>query len=109
MFMICPGCGKTTLLDLLAGRRNTGNYKGEIFVNGVPLESNQDWYITHTGYVLQLGTPYYSELTVRENLTFAAQMRLPQKLPMRDKLERVEQIIVEVEMSLSNHCSTALL
>ena len=84
------------MLDLLAGRRNTGNYQGDIFVNGTPLEKVQDWYIANTGYVLQLGTPYYMELTVRENLTYAATMRLPKNLTAQEKLERVEQIIQEV-------------
>ena len=27
MILICPGCGKTTFLDILTGRRKTGNIK----------------------------------------------------------------------------------
>eukprot|EP00731_Ephydatia_muelleri_P033355 Em0028g30a len=57
------GCGKTTLLDLLTGRRTAGNIGGHIFVNGLSIEQIKDWYVANTGYVLQLATPYYEELT----------------------------------------------
>ncbi len=55
-----------------------------------------DWYVANTGYVLQLATPYYEELTVRENITLAAQMRLPKTLSMESRFERVEQVMKEV-------------
>ena len=96
MNFLYVGCGKTTFLDLLAGRHDIESYQGEIFVNGTSLEKVRGWYIAHTGYVLQLATPYYSTLTVRESLTFAAQMRLPKHFTMKEKLERVEQILKEV-------------
>ena len=50
--------------------------QGNIFVNGFPLDEVREWYISNTGYVLQLATPYYAELTVRDNLTLAAQITL---------------------------------
>ena len=49
--------------------------------------------MANTGYVLQLAAPYYEELTVRENLTLAAQMKLPKTFTMREKFERVEQVM----------------
>lgn len=52
--------------------------------------------MTNSGYVLQLATPYYEELTVRENLTLAAQMRLSSNFTMDEKFERVEQVMHEV-------------
>ena len=36
------------------------------------MDEIRDWYIANTGYVLQLATPYYEELTVRENVTLVA-------------------------------------
>ena len=69
--------------------------QGSIFVNGHKMENIKDWYIANTGYVLQLAMPYYEKLTVRENLTLAAQMRL--SFSMREKLERVEQVMNEVK------------
>ena len=65
-------------------------------MNGILVDEVRDWYISNTGYVLQLATPYYEELTVRENLTLAAQMRLPKTLSLREKFERVEQVMNEV-------------
>ena len=52
-----------------------------------------DWYIANIGYVLQLASPYYEELTVRENLTLAAQLKLPKNKTLREKFERVEQVM----------------
>ena len=65
--------------------------------------------MANTGYVLQLAAPYYEELTVRENLTLAAQMKLPKTFTMREKFERVEQVMEVVGAaveSVSNGCST---
>lgn len=55
-----------------------------------------DWYVANTGYVLQLAAPYCEELTVRENITLAAQMRLPKTLSVTEKLDRVEKVMQEV-------------
>ncbi|XP_015757217.1 PREDICTED: ABC transporter G family member 22-like [Acropora digitifera] len=93
------GCGKTTLLDLLTGRRRTGHIEGQVYVNGVGLGQVQDWYSRKIGYVLQLAVPYYEELTVRQNLFFAAHMRLPRETSAADKYERVEQIIAETGLT----------
>ena len=49
--------------------------------------------MANTGYVLQLAAPYYEELTVRENLTLAAQMKLPKTFTLREKFKRVEQVM----------------
>ena len=50
------------------------------------------WYIANTGYVLQLATPYYEEMTVRENLVLAANMKLG-GMTWRERFQRVEQVI----------------
>ncbi|KAL9959093.1 hypothetical protein ACROYT_G036176 [Oculina patagonica] len=93
------GCGKTTLLDLLTGRRRHGDFKGQVYINGVGLGRVQDWYSRKIGYVLQLAVPYYEELTVRQNLFFAAHMRLPKETSAAEKYERVEQIIAETGLT----------
>ena len=67
-----------------------------MYINGVSLDQMQDWYARKIGYVLQLAVPYYEELTVRQNLFFAAHMRLPKKMSHRGKFERVEQVLSEV-------------
>lgn len=53
----------------------------------------REWYVSNTGYVLQLATPYYAELTVRDNLTLAAQIMLGKNVTMKDKFRRVELVM----------------
>ena len=106
--LIIIGSGKTTFLDILTGRRKPDEamvkynvivawyliiltMQGEVLVNGAPVERNHNWYISNTGYVLQLAAPYYEELTVRENLTLAAFVKL--HISSRDKFQRVEQVM----------------
>ena len=67
--------------------------QGTVYINGTPIDDIREWYTANTGYVLQLATPYYEELTVRENLTLAAQMKLPSSKTLREKFERVEQVM----------------
>ena len=45
------------------------------------------FYTANTGYVIQQATPYYEELTVRENLILAAQMKLAKTSSKFDVLE----------------------
>ena len=61
-------------------------------------------YISNAGYVRQLATPYYEELSVRENLILAANLRLPDSTTQRQKLNCVEQIIEEVSANRDRHC-----
>ena len=77
---------------------NLSRFQGRVYINGVGLGQVQDWYACKIGYVLQLAVPYYEELTVRQNLFFAAHMRLPKGICISDKYERVEQIIAEVSV-----------
>ena len=60
------------------------------------MEEVRDWYVANTGYVLQLATPYFKELTVRENLTLAAQIKLSKNYSQYEKFERVEQVMIVV-------------
>ena len=61
------GAGKTTFLDLLAGRKNTGKIEGRVLVNGK--EKGKDWKRI-SAYVLQ-DDLMLSTSTVREHLMFA--------------------------------------
>ena len=67
-----------------------------MYINGVGLGRVQDWYARKIGYVLQLAVPYYEELTVRQNLFFAAHIRLPKRMCLSRKFDRVEQVLEEV-------------
>jgi ABC-type uncharacterized transport system YnjBCD ATPase subunit len=75
--MGASGAGKTTLMDVLAGRKTIGQTTGDIYVNG--RLKNQDSWKRVTGYVEQfdIHTPI---LTVRDSVYFSARMRLPAHL-----------------------------
>ena len=85
--------------------------QGEIFVNGIPIDEVRDWYVANTGYVLQLATPYYEELTVRENMTLATMMKLPNTFSLREKFQRAEQVmeVVRTEETINTFFSRTLL
>ena len=56
----------------------------------------RDWFVVNTGYVRQLATSFYNELTVRENLLFSMNMQAQRKSSLSEKLKRVEQVIREM-------------
>ncbi|KAJ7411371.1 ATP-binding cassette sub-family G member 2 [Willisornis vidua] len=83
------------LLDILAARKDPHGLSGDILINGAPQPAN---FKCTSGYVVQddvvMGT-----LTVRENLTFSAALRLPKSVKEQEKKERVNQIIKELGLS----------
>uniref|UniRef100_A0A8C5UE88 ATP binding cassette subfamily G member 2 (Junior blood group) n=1 Tax=Malurus cyaneus samueli TaxID=2593467 RepID=A0A8C5UE88_9PASS len=89
------GSGKSSLLDILAARKDPHGLSGDILINGAPQPAN---FKCTTGYVVQddvvMGT-----LTVRENLKFSAALRLPKSVKEQEKNERVNQIIKELGLS----------
>ena len=70
--------------------------QGEIFINGLPVSKMREWFVVNTGYVRQLATSFYNELTVRENLLFSMNMQAQRKDSLSTKLKRVEQVIREM-------------
>ncbi|NXT18424.1 ABCG2 protein, partial [Syrrhaptes paradoxus] len=89
------GSGKSSLLDILAARKDPHGLSGDILINGAPQPAN---FKCTSGYVVQddvvMGT-----LTVRENLKFSAALRLPKTVKEQEKNERVNQIIKELGLS----------
>ncbi|XP_054028621.1 broad substrate specificity ATP-binding cassette transporter ABCG2 isoform X2 [Dryobates pubescens] len=89
------GSGKSSLLDILAARKDPHGLSGDILINGAPQPAN---FKCTSGYVVQddvvMGT-----LTVRENLKFSAALRLPKSVREKEKNERVNQIIRELGLS----------
>jgi ABC-type multidrug transport system ATPase subunit len=68
------GAGKTTLMDVLAGRKIGGYIEGSINISGYP--KNQTTFARVSGYCEQndIHSPY---VTVYESLLFSAWLRLP--------------------------------
>lgn len=67
------GAGKTTLMDVLAGRKTGGYIEGSITVSGYP--KKQETFARISGYCEQfdIHSPY---VTVYESLLFSAWLRL---------------------------------
>lgn len=68
------GAGKTTLMDVLAGRKTGGYIEGDIKVSGYP--KNQETFARVSGYCEQndIHSPH---VTVYESLIYSAWLRLP--------------------------------
>ena len=69
------GAGKTTLMDVLAGRKTGGYIDGDIKISGYP--KKQETFARISGYCEQndIHSPY---ITVYESLVYSAWLRLPQ-------------------------------
>jgi len=89
------GSGKTSLLDILAGRKNRKGLSGEVLVNGSKQPSN---YKCMIGYVIQ-DDMVMGMLTVKENIEFSASLRLPSGTSTQKRKERVEEIISDLGLS----------
>ncbi|KAM9998102.1 hypothetical protein ACTFIY_007741 [Dictyostelium cf. discoideum] len=89
------GSGKTSLLDILSGRKNVGNIDGKVLINGAPVGKN---FKRISGYVtqddIQIGT-----LTCREHLMFAALLKLPENMSLEIKQQRVASVLEELGLT----------
>ncbi|ORX99568.1 hypothetical protein K493DRAFT_212395 [Basidiobolus meristosporus CBS 931.73] len=84
------GTGKTTLVDILGGKRKSGKVRGSLLVDGRPMSTAEMRQLV--GFVDQefVLSP---ELTVFESLMFSACLRLPECIPYDQKRARVESLI----------------
>lgn len=86
------GCGKTTLLDILADRRSSHGVSGEVFLDGLPPPPSFKYMV---GYVVQ-DNIICETLSVRENLMFSANVRLPRDISSSERTERTTKAIHEL-------------
>mmetsp|Transcript_36183 Transcript_36183/g.87541 ORF Transcript_36183/g.87541 Transcript_36183/m.87541 type:complete len:716 (-) Transcript_36183:248-2395(-) len=85
------GSGKTSLLNALSGR--TTYQSGNLSINGTTLTPQaKKRLLTKIAYVKQADI-FFSHLSVRDQLTYTALLRLPQEWPTPEKLEEVEKIL----------------
>lgn len=76
------GAGKTTLMDVLAGRKTSGTIEGEIRIGGYT--KVQETFARISGYCEQ--TDIHSpQITVEESVIFSAWLRLPSQIDSKTK------------------------
>ncbi|KAK6122137.1 hypothetical protein DH2020_044127 [Rehmannia glutinosa] len=71
------GAGKTTLMDVLAGRKTSGYIEGDVRISGYPKE--QKSFARISGYVEQSDI-HSPQVTVIESLWFSSFLRLPEEV-----------------------------
>ncbi|CAF3394081.1 unnamed protein product [Rotaria socialis] len=101
------GCGKSSLLDVLADRKDPHGTSGCVLVDGVLRHPSYKYAV---GYVVQENV-FSETLTVRENLFFSANLRLPKTLSKREKIDRVLCVIADLglESCANTRMGTAFL
>uniref|UniRef100_V5NXR0 PDR protein 2 n=1 Tax=Vinca minor TaxID=60093 RepID=V5NXR0_VINMI len=90
------GAGKTTLMDVLAGRKTGGYIEGDIYISGYP--KKQETFARVSGYCEQndIHSPC---LTVHESLIFSAWLRLSSKVDLKTKRAFVVEVMELVELT----------
>ncbi|XP_043723660.1 ABC transporter G family member 31-like isoform X2 [Telopea speciosissima] len=99
------GAGKTTLMDVLAGRKTGGYIEGEIRISGYAKE--QGTFARISGYVEQSDI-HSPQVTVEESLLFSSSLRLPKEISQESKREFVEQVMALVELDTLRHALVGL-
>ncbi|KAK6837992.1 hypothetical protein PG987_006273 [Apiospora arundinis] len=93
------GAGKTTLMDVLAQRKDSGRIEGSIMVNGKPQGIS---FQRTTGYCEQ-NDVHEPTSTVFESLVFSARLRQDYAVPDADKIAYVHQIMELLELTPLKH------
>ena len=89
------GAGKTTLMDVLAGRKTGGYIEGDVRISGFP--KKQETFARISGYCEQ--TDIHSpQVTVKESLIYSAFMRLPKEVGDKEKVLFVNEVMELVEL-----------
>lgn len=89
------GAGKSTLMDTLNGLRPA--QKGMVLYNGQDYYRNMASFSTQLGYVPQ-DDIIHRELTVERALYYAAKLRLPSDYTSAQIKQRIEAVLVDVDM-----------
>ncbi|XP_039165952.1 pleiotropic drug resistance protein 3 [Eucalyptus grandis] len=90
------GAGKTTLMDVLCGRKTGGTIEGDIRVGGFP--KNQRTFARISGYCEQFDI-HSPQITVGESVTYSAWLRLPPEIDSETKAAFVEEVLQTIELT----------
>ncbi|KAG5086474.1 hypothetical protein JHK82_053871 [Glycine max] len=99
------GAGKTTLMDVLAGRKTGGYIGGNITISGYP--KKQETFARISGYCEQndIHSPY---VTVYESLLYSAWLRLSAEINSETRKMFIEEVIELVELNPLKHTIVGL-
>ncbi|CAL4962703.1 unnamed protein product [Urochloa decumbens] len=89
------GAGKTTLMDVLAGRKTGGYIEGDISISGYP--KKQETFARISGYCEQ-NDIHSPQVTVYESLLFSAWLRLPGDVDSNKRKMFIEEVMELVEL-----------
>ncbi|KAK9290336.1 hypothetical protein L1049_008503 [Liquidambar formosana] len=89
------GAGKTTLMDVLAGRKTGGYIEGTIIISGYP--KNQATFARVSGYCEQ-NDIHSPNVTVYESLLYSAWLRLSSDVKTETRKMFVEEVMELVEL-----------
>ena len=86
------GAGKTTLMDVLAGRKTGGYIEGDITISGYP--KKQETFARISGYCEQndIHSPH---VTVYESLLFSAWLRLPSDVDLQTR-----KVVIQLQIEI---------
>ncbi|KAI3447489.1 hypothetical protein Pfo_004154 [Paulownia fortunei] len=90
------GAGKTTLMDVLAGRKTGGYIEGSINISGYP--KNQATFARISGYCEQ-NDIHSPNVTVYESVLYSAWLRLPVEVNKDTRKMFVEEVMELVELN----------
>lgn len=90
------GAGKTTMMDVLAGRKTGGYIEGNISISGFP--KNQETFARISGYCEQ-NDIHSPQVTIHESLIYSAWLRLGSEVDAPTRMLFVEEVMELVELS----------
>nr|CAD1842982.1 unnamed protein product [Ananas comosus var. bracteatus] len=90
------GAGKTTLMDVLAGRKTGGYIEGNITISGYP--KKQETFARISGYCEQ-NDIHSPNVTVYESLVYSAWLRLPSDVDSKTRKMFIEEVMELVELT----------
>jgi ATP-binding cassette subfamily G (WHITE) protein 1 len=82
------GAGKTSLLDILAGRKAQSS--GEVLLGGM---SVSPWHIRRCATYVEQDDAILPSQTVREAVSMAALLTLPRGMPLEEKHRKAEEVL----------------
>ncbi|CAM0951025.1 unnamed protein product [Alopecurus aequalis] len=89
------GAGKTTLMDVLAGRKTSGYIEGNITISGYP--KKHETFARVSGYCEQ-NDIHSPNVTVYESLAFSAWLRLPASVDSSTRKMFIDEVMELVEL-----------